>query len=165
MGLDRFGNGAINMLEARVVLANGTLVVASKCSYPDLFMSLRGGGGGVAGVVTEFTARSHPAPKYTSHASFSGTANTLAGCTRLFAKVMQHTSTYVTEQTSGEVCDNNGLTWSCDEHGGTASMSCYMYEGNGSAMEESLQPLRAWANSQGGSCYRVARSFLSLGSL
>ena len=32
----KFGNGALNMLQARVVLANGSLVTASECSHPDL---------------------------------------------------------------------------------------------------------------------------------
>jgi FAD/FMN-containing dehydrogenase len=52
-----FGSGAMNVLEARVVLANGSLVVANQCKNTDLFWSLRGGGAGVAGVVTEWTAR------------------------------------------------------------------------------------------------------------
>lgn len=60
------------MLSARVVLANGSVVVANKCSHPDLFWSLRGGGGGVAGVVTEFTVRTHPAPRWMTGATFVG---------------------------------------------------------------------------------------------
>ena len=85
----KFGSGAVNILEARVVLANGTLVVASKVSHPDLFFSIRGGGGGLAGVVTEFTVRSHRSPEYTSTAVFSATAGTLGECTALLSQAMQ----------------------------------------------------------------------------
>eukprot|EP00041_Stephanoeca_diplocostata_P011295 m.184051 g.184051 ORF g.184051 m.184051 type:complete len:337 (+) comp18488_c0_seq16:203-1213(+) len=44
-----YGSAASNLLQAKVVLANGTLVVTNKESHPELFWSLRGGGGGVAG--------------------------------------------------------------------------------------------------------------------
>lgn len=79
----KFGAGALNMLSARVVLANGSLVVANKCSHPDLFWSLRGGGGGVAGVVTEFTVRSHPSPRWMTGATFAGNVSTRADYVRL----------------------------------------------------------------------------------
>jgi hypothetical protein len=59
-----YGAAASNILEARVVLANGSLVVANAESAPDLFWALRGGGGGLAGVVTEFTARTHLPPRW-----------------------------------------------------------------------------------------------------
>lgn len=58
-----YGPAAVNLLEARVVLANGSIVVASTCSNPDLFWALRGGGGGTFGVVTSFTARTHAPPQ------------------------------------------------------------------------------------------------------
>eukprot|EP00729_Bicosta_minor_P010062 gene10062-29166_t len=58
----KYGSGAMNILQAKVVLANGTLVTANKCQHPDLFWSLRGGGGGNVGVVVDFVARAHPAP-------------------------------------------------------------------------------------------------------
>ena len=72
-----YGAATMNLLEARVVLANGSLVALSQCSHPDLFWSLRGGGGGNIGVVTEYTARSHPAPELITTVSFSGSVTTL----------------------------------------------------------------------------------------
>ena len=58
----KFGTGPANLLEARVVTANGDVVVASEYQNEDLFFALRGGGHGF-GVVVSLTVRTHPLPK------------------------------------------------------------------------------------------------------
>ncbi|KAK5125334.1 hypothetical protein LTR85_000443 [Meristemomyces frigidus] len=55
-----FGLGTDQVLRAKVVLANGGLVIASPTENEDLFFAIRGGGPGTYGVVVETTIKAWP---------------------------------------------------------------------------------------------------------
>jgi hypothetical protein len=58
-----YGLGVDQVMEYKVVTADGALKVANAVSNPDLFWALRGGGGGTFGVVVEATIKAHVSPK------------------------------------------------------------------------------------------------------
>lgn len=55
----KFGLTIDNLLEADMVLADGSFVTVNKSSHPDLFWAIRGGGGNF-GIVTSFKFQGHP---------------------------------------------------------------------------------------------------------
>lgn len=60
-----YGFGSDNILSARVVTPCGEAVTVNACSHPDLFYTVRGGGGGTFGVVTSITFKAFPSPRKT----------------------------------------------------------------------------------------------------
>lgn len=157
----KFGAGALNLLSARVVLSNGTLVTASKCSHPELFWSLRGGGGGVAGVVTEFTVRTHPAPKSVTGIEASADASTLPEFQLLMQEALKvysvvHGNNSGDEATDGgfafrrtEVTDSNGMPGT--GHLYTVNIRIQGYDSDLVKHKALLQPLIEYVHTQGGS--------------
>ncbi|WP_274425191.1 FAD-dependent oxidoreductase [Chelativorans sp. YIM 93263] len=59
-----FGLAAGSLLEAEIVTSDGKVLVANRCTHPDLFWAIKGGGGGTFGVVTRMTIRTHPLPEF-----------------------------------------------------------------------------------------------------
>lgn len=130
----KFGNGAVNMLSARVVLANGSVVTASETSNADLFYTLRGGGGGNAGVVTSFTAKVHPAPRFVGTWSFAAVAASAHEFANLL-KVVLTTLADVMDPQGGQSCASGGLGFGGGlkaKDGGayTLNFTCNGYESN-----------------------------------
>jgi hypothetical protein len=75
---------AAALLEAEVVIADGTLRTANARTNPDLFWAIKGGGGGSLGVVTKLTLRTHELPAF-----FGGVfANITAGSDAAFRRLI-----------------------------------------------------------------------------
>jgi len=107
-----YGSGASNIISATVVLANGDIVVAEECSFGDLRWSLQGGGGGLAGVVIELTARTHPAPRFVLQASGGYSASDEEGWQQLLELQFHVTNQLMAPAWGG------GVGWNAGSNGG-----------------------------------------------
>ncbi|RIB25290.1 Glucooligosaccharide oxidase [Gigaspora rosea] len=61
----KFGMSADNILDAQIVLANGTVIHSAK-KHPEIFWAIRGAGNAGYGIVTAFTLKIHPIQKITT---------------------------------------------------------------------------------------------------
>jgi FAD/FMN-containing dehydrogenase len=139
----KFGSAASNLLQAKVVLANGQLVTANRCTNPDLFYALRGGGGGF-GVVTEFTTRTHRAPRTVLMGGFSGKAWTETGFRRLLAVALNVSVATAQGEWGGALAFGRAR----EEGGYTVSLGLKGYELPQQDGERLVAPLRALAEAQ-----------------
>jgi FAD/FMN-containing dehydrogenase len=98
----RYGTGAAGLLEAEIVLADGTVRVVNKCLHPDLFWAIKGGGGGTFGVVTRFTLRTHDLPEYLGAVATSIRANSDEAFRALIARAIDFYATNVFNAHWGE---------------------------------------------------------------
>lgn len=58
-----YGMAAAALLEAEIVLADGSVKIVNACQDPELFWALKGGGGGTFGVVSKLTVRTRELPE------------------------------------------------------------------------------------------------------
>ncbi len=59
----QYGTAAASLLEAEIVTADGKARIANRCTNPDLFWGIKGGGGGSLGVVTRLVLKTHDLPE------------------------------------------------------------------------------------------------------
>jgi FAD/FMN-containing dehydrogenase len=64
----KYGLTCDNLVQATVVLADGSAVVANAHTHPDLYWALRGGGGGNFGILTRLVFRTHPVGQVATYA-------------------------------------------------------------------------------------------------
>ena len=82
------------LLEAEIVTADGSVLIANSCSNPDLFWAIKGGGGGSFGVVTKITLRTRELPAF-----FGRVIVTIKACQSMaeLRKVAPDAGSYVSE--------------------------------------------------------------------
>ncbi len=132
----KYGIAAANMLEAEVVTADGSLLVANDCQNQDLFWALRGGGGGTFGIATKVTLRTHPLPGYFGVVDGSIVAKNDAAFKELLERFLLFYRERLSNEHWGEQVRarrNNSLKLSLVFEGMTAKEA-----------EQVWQPLRDW---------------------
>lgn len=84
----RYGLASGSLLQAEVVTADGQVRIANACTNPELFWSLKGGGGGSFGVVTRLTLRVHELPENFGAVNLTIKANSPTAFRSLIGKVL-----------------------------------------------------------------------------
>jgi FAD/FMN-containing dehydrogenase len=84
-----YGLAAAALVEAEIVLADGSVRLLNECKHPDLFWAIKGGGGGSFGVVTKLTLRTRELPEFFGVVSGRITANSDDGYKKLIEKCMR----------------------------------------------------------------------------
>ncbi len=138
----KYGIAAASMLEAEVVTADGSLLVANGCQNQDLFWALRGGGGGTFGVVTKVTLRTHLLRSYFGVVDGSIVAKNDAAFKELLERFLLFYRERLNNEHWGEQVrarGNNSLQLSLVFQGMTAKQA-----------EQVWQPLRNWIEGTGG---------------
>jgi FAD/FMN-containing dehydrogenase len=130
----KFGLTCDNLLQATVVLADGTAVIASPKQNPDLYWALRGGGGGNFGIVTRFLFRTHPVGQVSTY--------TLEWPWADAKKVVQAWQTFAPHAPDGffSVLNLNGVVG-----GRTRITSAGQFFGSAEGLRDLLKPLTAAA--------------------
>jgi hypothetical protein len=87
------GLAADNILEVKVVLASGKMVVANSCQQKELFWAIRGGGGSTLGVVVETTFKLLRSERLTDHTiTVSTSPNSSVSTTKKFWNAVTYLS-------------------------------------------------------------------------
>ena len=85
----RYGSAAASLLEAEVVTADGEVRIANRCTNPDLYWSIKGGGGGSFGVVTRLTLETHELPALFGAVNATIQAHSDAAYRRLIGRMLE----------------------------------------------------------------------------
>lgn len=145
----KFGNGAVNLLEARVIFANGSVATVNQYTHTDVFWTLRGGGGANTAVVVHFTARVHPAPRWFRSGSYTITTNSSTMFASAVAAVMRAAADAVTDHAAS--CGDGGIGFGFQpELGYSVGLSCNGYEANATAQDSLFTTLKSYVSSHKG---------------
>ena len=126
------------------MLPNGTLITASEKENADVFWTLRGGGGANIAAVTEFTARTHPAPNYVIDSGLDGKAKDLAGFKILMDKVLQENAKAMEWSSAPGVQDCGGAGPHFSANTFSAGWSCNQWEGDAKRTLQLYDPMVKW---------------------
>jgi FAD/FMN-containing dehydrogenase len=134
-----YGLAAAGLLEAEVVTADGAVRIANRCTHPDLFWALKGGGGGTFGIVTRMTLRTRELPEYFGGAFGRIRAASEAAFRRLIARVVDFYHERLFNRQWGEQ-----VRFARDR---TVDISMVAHGLNGRAVADVWGPLLEWVNS------------------